>query len=306
MTLIESSKDKKKCRVTFYIPLRNIFEKKLPISYLKSHLRSLDLLHLFINAQNFYEEKVERENFLNIESNVRDKMNSHEEKVILNPPQENNLINTQHNQTERKENDPSILKESEIKAAEKTESIIINGTDLNNYDLKLTESNLTENLEDKLTEIKYSTFNGTSDIITDVNEANSSNIDPVILKENELVKNLIQNKLNDLDVFLQRDWKLIEEKADYKISYIDEKMGFRSIKSEIFIDKNINIIWEYIIDLKNKKNYDKNFDSGHIIRQIDPNYRIVYLKFKGKLMISPRDITIAMHTRIVSFILIIL
>jgi hypothetical protein len=87
----------------------------------------------------------------------------------------------------------------------------------------------------------------------------------------------------------------MEEKNGYKIFYFDEKSGLRSIRSEITINKPMKEVYEYLQLFEKKSGYDKNFDHGRTIREIDNNLSINYLKYKGKLMISPRDMVIATY-----------
>ncbi len=55
----------------------------------------------------------------------------------------------------------------------------------------------------------------------------------------------------------------------------------------------MNFLSEYLDDLNKRGTYDKNFDNGKILRVINDENSIRYLKFKGKIMISPRDFVIA-------------
>jgi Fe-S cluster biosynthesis and repair protein YggX len=246
-----------------------------------------------------YEEKLIKDkkmNSFNETNNLLDRLTQHKDVY-------------QTKQAEQKEN--HLLKESDIPL---TESIIL--TSINDRDNdKFTESIQLKNsppIKQEETEVKNFeseeifaspnlAFNPINDKKLNINkiELSPPSIDLEILKENELVKNLIQSKLNELEGYLQRDWKSVEEKSDYKIYYIEEKSGFRSIKSEVLIDKNIKIVYDFISEFENKKKFDKNFDFGNKIREIDDNYSIVYLKFKGKMMISSRDFTLAMFKRIV-------
>ena len=92
--------------------------------------------------------------------------------------------------------------------------------------------------------------------------------------------------------WLQIEWKIWEEKIDYKIFFIDEKNGFRSIKSEIIINKPLKEIFDFVSNLENKKKYVKNYESGHIIKSINEKYCLQYNKYKGKIGTDPRDFTL--------------
>ncbi len=111
-------------------------------------------------------------------------------------------------------------------------------------------------------------------------------------KENEEIKKQIEIKYKEFNEYFNRQWKSFEEKNEYKLYYFDEKIGLRSIKAETIINKNIKTVYDFLIDLNNKSKYDTNFDTGHLIRQIDQQYSIQYLKYKGKVFISPRDFVV--------------
>ena len=100
--------------------------------------------------------------------------------------------------------------------------------------------------------------------------------------------NHLEKEVKNINYFFS-EWKLWEEKKDYKISFVDEKNTLRSIKSEITINKPLKTVYNYTANLENKVKYDKNYDSGHTIQQINDNYLLQYQKYKGKLGVSPRD-----------------
>jgi len=129
------------------------------------------------------------------------------------------------------------------------------------------------------------------------------NIHPVLKKENEEIYKLLDAKCAEMDCFLNRDWKLLEEKDGFKSFYFDEKNGLRSIKSHVVINKNIKFIGEYLEDLNKRSTYDKNFDQGKVLRIVDESHNISYLKFKGKIMISPRDFVVCARKQIVNIII---
>jgi len=127
------------------------------------------------------------------------------------------------------------------------------------------------------------------------NIENIKEIDPEIAKENEKFIKLSEEKFIQFKAFRERSWKSWEEKKEMKIFYIDEESGLRSIKSEIIINKPLNMIYDYCDKLENKAKYDKNYESGYIIRNIFENnikYSLIYQKYRGKLGISARDFTI--------------
>jgi len=125
------------------------------------------------------------------------------------------------------------------------------------------------------------------------------NIDPILKKENEEIYSILDKKCQEIEPFLNRDWKLLEEKDGFKSYYFDEASGLRSIKSHVIINKNIKVIAAYLEDLSKRANYDKNFDHGKVLRIVDTNHNISYLKFKGKIMISPRDFIVIARKQIV-------
>lgn len=88
-----------------------------------------------------------------------------------------------------------------------------------------------------------------------------------------------------------------EEKRDkdFKLFYIDEKSSLRAIKSETIINKPIKTVYEFIHNFKNKQVYDKNFESGYEIRNINQNIVLTYQKYRGKLGFEPRDYYVLLH-----------
>lgn len=112
--------------------------------------------------------------------------------------------------------------------------------------------------------------------------------------EKQAVMDAVAKKLPELKNFLERpDWKILEEKPDYKLFYCDETSGLRSIKSEIIIEKPMKVIYDYLCDISKKALYDHSFDSGKDVAIYDEHYVLQYYKYKGKLMFSPRDFYVA-------------
>lgn len=102
-----------------------------------------------------------------------------------------------------------------------------------------------------------------------------------------------------LEEFKKKNWNVMEEKSDYKTFYFDEASGLRSIKAEAIVNKNYKSVFEYALRFDVRGQYDKNFENGKIVREIDGSNNIQYLKFKGKLMIEPRDFVTLCHTNCV-------
>lgn len=107
-------------------------------------------------------------------------------------------------------------------------------------------------------------------------------------EKNEVVK-IVTEKSKELDPFLKREWKVWEEKPDYKIFYIDEASGLRSVKSEAVIDKPMKEIYDYLNDLSKKELYDHYLESAKEVKSLDSNYKIHYYKYKAMMLYSPRD-----------------
>ena len=99
----------------------------------------------------------------------------------------------------------------------------------------------------------------------------------------------------ELIKYKNKPWKVMEEKNDYKTFYHDETNGFRSCKADAVINKNIKLIYDYMLRLDMRGGYDKNFDSGCNLKKIDEDLYFIYVKFKGKLFVSPRDFTIIQY-----------
>lgn len=128
-------------------------------------------------------------------------------------------------------------------------------------------------------------------------------IDSSNKKEDEAIFKILDKKKEELNGFLNRDWIVMEEKNGFKSYYYDEPNGLRSIKATITFNKNVNFIYEYLDNLEKITTYDKNFDYGRILRKIDEFHEIRYLKFKGKIMITPRDFIVILRKIIVKIYL---
>lgn len=73
-----------------------------------------------------------------------------------------------------------------------------------------------------------------------------------------------KNKIEEFKQFYNREWKLWEDKKTFKIFYLDEKSGLRSVKSVITIDRpikdvisNSTSLWSLFMMLKTKVNMIK-------------------------------------------------
>ena len=109
------------------------------------------------------------------------------------------------------------------------------------------------------------------------------------MKNSINIKNL-EREVSNINI----DWKIWEEKTDYKIYFIDEKSGLRSIKSEIIINKPLKEVFDFIGNLENKSKYDKNFDTGHTIKTIiNEQYNLSYQKLKLSIL---RNLTLSHET----------
>ena len=112
--------------------------------------------------------------------------------------------------------------------------------------------------------------------------------------EKEAVMAAVNKRLPELEKWISRpEWKILEETNEYKLYYLDEESGLRSIKSEIIIEKPMKVIYDYICDISTKVNYDHSFECGQDVTKFDDHYYLQYYKYKGKLMFSPRDFFVA-------------
>lgn len=119
-----------------------------------------------------------------------------------------------------------------------------------------------------------------------------------------LIKPIKDHELyQTLEDFKNKQWIMMEEKSEYKTYYIDESSGFRSIKAEAVVNKNLKIVYDFAIRLDNRNQYDKNYDKGETLKQIDESNCLQYIKFKGKLMFAPRDFVINCHTSYVRYLM---
>lgn len=88
------------------------------------------------------------------------------------------------------------------------------------------------------------------------------------------------------------EWEDDMKKKTFKTWSRDDDKGRRAVKAVITINKPLTEVYEYIRNIDNKKKFDKGFDSGKVEKKLNENYEIAYLKFKGKIGISPRDFRI--------------
>jgi hypothetical protein len=110
------------------------------------------------------------------------------------------------------------------------------------------------------------------------------------------IDNFINVKLPEFDTFLNtsiynlnKEWLPWEKDGDFVLEYRDESTGFRSVKSEIVINKSVEEVWNFITNVNNKLKFDKTFEKGYDVIKINENFKIQYQLYKGLLMISPRD-----------------
>jgi hypothetical protein len=106
---------------------------------------------------------------------------------------------------------------------------------------------------------------------------------------NALISEFHDIKIPDFKNFMEIGWKHWEDSKGFKLVFKDEPNGVRSIKSEITINKDTKIIFDYLKNIENKKNYDSSFECGYVFTELNENFLINYVKHKGVLFISPRD-----------------
>jgi hypothetical protein len=106
---------------------------------------------------------------------------------------------------------------------------------------------------------------------------------------NPMIKEFYEKKLPGLDAFLEKGWVDWVDTSDFKLVYRDEESGTRSIKSEVFINKNSKIIFDFLKELDNKRKYDSSYEAGYVFQEFDENFQINYVKHKGMFIVSARD-----------------
>lgn len=287
--LIENSlKADDKCKVTMFIPLNHFKYNDLHLNFLRSSLKALDLLHFSIQNKNFIPEQEDclnnknesskhskKPSLISFRSLAKKALEEVKEDIKEETIVENVVKETPQGRV-------SIPIEERLSNAESTYSTP-------NIVIEITEEIKPTAEEDKptLEEIKPVI----EEIVPIVEEIKPSieEIKHIYSQEDQELVEISNLKRAELDGFMNRDWKILEEKSDYKLFYLDEKNGLRAIKSEVFINANIDTCWNLLNDLNLKGKYDKNFDTGYCVRDIDENYKIFYNKYKGKLGISPRD-----------------
>lgn len=107
------------------------------------------------------------------------------------------------------------------------------------------------------------------------------------------IVNLIEEKMSQIEPFLNRKWNQMELKKDFISHYYDEPDGLRSIKSEVIINKNFECVKNYILDLDKRKNFNKTLDIIKDLRKFNDTYFLKLLKTKGILILSPREFLFA-------------
>jgi len=110
-----------------------------------------------------------------------------------------------------------------------------------------------------------------------------------IEKENDEYYKLALAKVAKLNDFLNNNWTHWETtKMPAVISYNDtfENTGIRAIKAEFFIYANIKKVYEKVSD---PKSFVEKLDTVTKLRDISDNLSLMYQRFKGFLVISPRD-----------------
>jgi hypothetical protein len=201
------------------------------------------------------------------------------------------MINQTHEVQNEKQ--PEFINKSEINMNSFLNNTVIGET--NKLSLKINDE-----INNSFSNNNEINFNNTIQNINLTNKVKFEEyIDPDLKKENDEIYRNLDIKCDGLENFLNRDWKKLDEKDGYKSFYFDESSGLRSIKSHVDINRNIRFLEEYLEDINKRGSYDKNFDNGKILRKLDENHSISYLKFKGKVMVSPRDFVVCSRKLIV-------
>jgi len=145
--------------------------------------------------------------------------------------------------------------------------------------------------EDALIQVKLDEQIPQKNLITNGGETFENEVpyDPEFNEENRELYNFINEKYKEVEPFLNRDWKLMEEKKDFKSFNIDEASGLRSIKTEIIIRVNHEKVKEFMMDLSQRHKFNKNLDVIKNIRVIGKSYYLKYMKLKSVLILSARD-----------------
>jgi hypothetical protein len=252
---VETGKRGNCTRISIYLPLYNLVENKVPITLVKSTLDCLSQFNLYLTHLNF-----------NKESSSGGGNNNNIESIEEQPFDAS--LDTERNSM------------YSIETRKKSKGIYKKAVSSGNIDTRLPSI---ERIPEEVLETSIKQIEAVKEEpkVIDPNE-----------QENEECRKLCEEKLKEFEEYYNRPWKVLDEKKDYKILYFDEKIGIRSIRSEAVINRNYKDIYEFIQLFEKKCTYDKNFDHGKTIRFVDDDLAINYLKYKGKLMISPRDFVI--------------
>jgi hypothetical protein len=121
----------------------------------------------------------------------------------------------------------------------------------------------------------------------------------LIMTEEEELKNILPSKLKQIELLKNSNWLSLENKIDFQSFYYDHPSGLRALKSEAYINKSMEFVLDYVKDFNFKNTWDKKFETGHNIKEVD-DFMIQYLRYKGALIVSPRDFIVAIHKKIVN------
>ena len=117
-------------------------------------------------------------------------------------------------------------------------------------------------------------------------------------EEKQKIIEAINKRKPELRGWLDRDvWKHYDkdDKTGYKAWYVDEESGIRSIKSQIVIKKSMKEVFDYVLNIDYKANYDHKMDHAKQITKFDDTYDLQYFNYKGTFLIENRDFYVAVY-----------
>eukprot|EP00825_Cyclidium_porcatum_P033186 TRINITY_DN3524_c0_g1_i1.p1 TRINITY_DN3524_c0_g1~~TRINITY_DN3524_c0_g1_i1.p1 ORF type:complete len:244 (-),score=52.29 TRINITY_DN3524_c0_g1_i1:161-892(-) len=103
------------------------------------------------------------------------------------------------------------------------------------------------------------------------------------------IKQTLETLKKEVELTPENGWKQSYDKKNVKGHKKEIKDSLPSIRSEGVINFPAQTVIDLISDLNRRGQYDEIFDSGKVLEDIHKQLKIIYIKNKGKLLVSGRD-----------------
>lgn len=87
----------------------------------------------------------------------------------------------------------------------------------------------------------------------------------------------------------QEDWKEIDVRGDYKLYDLDTDGEIECMMSDGYFEYSVKQVAEYLLRDQVPKQYDDNFESEVVVKQLSMDTKVVHAKFKGVWPVQGRD-----------------